>query len=157
MLVKKLLTMLFMFTIIPYFLAHYYWLDCSHPSSHPIATIATDGAAGASAPGNASLVNGRLRRPPLSFPHGSPCSSTPHFFWPSPLCWLYDPTPKCMPLEVVNISLLLLFSFLRLLPMFMFSPCSQGRNATITRSLVVCCRGLWASPRHCRKGQRWSK
>ncbi|KAA0708024.1 Plasma membrane calcium-transporting ATPase 2 [Triplophysa tibetana] len=31
--------------------------DCSHPSSHPIATIATDGAASANAPGNTSLVN----------------------------------------------------------------------------------------------------
>uniref|UniRef100_A0A8B9KF25 Calcium-transporting ATPase n=1 Tax=Astyanax mexicanus TaxID=7994 RepID=A0A8B9KF25_ASTMX len=29
----------------------------------------TDGAAGANAPGNTSLVNGRLRRPPLSLPH----------------------------------------------------------------------------------------
>ncbi|XP_063072141.1 plasma membrane calcium-transporting ATPase 2 [Engraulis encrasicolus] len=35
--------------------------DCSHPSSHPIATIATDGAAGANAPGNASLVNGKMQ------------------------------------------------------------------------------------------------
>uniref|UniRef100_A0A8C1RZ86 Calcium-transporting ATPase n=1 Tax=Cyprinus carpio TaxID=7962 RepID=A0A8C1RZ86_CYPCA len=34
--------------------------DCSHLSSHPIATIATDGAASANAPGNTSLVNGRL-------------------------------------------------------------------------------------------------
>ncbi|MBN3278660.1 AT2B2 ATPase, partial [Polyodon spathula] len=31
--------------------------DSSHPSSHPISTIATDGAAGASATGNTSLVN----------------------------------------------------------------------------------------------------
>uniref|UniRef100_A0A8K9VG09 Calcium-transporting ATPase n=1 Tax=Oncorhynchus mykiss TaxID=8022 RepID=A0A8K9VG09_ONCMY len=36
--------------------------DCPHPSAHPIATIATDGAAGGFAPGNASLVNGRLTR-----------------------------------------------------------------------------------------------
>uniref|UniRef100_A0A8B9KCL6 Calcium-transporting ATPase n=1 Tax=Astyanax mexicanus TaxID=7994 RepID=A0A8B9KCL6_ASTMX len=35
--------------------------DCSHPSSHPIATIATDGAAGANAPGNTSLVNGKMQ------------------------------------------------------------------------------------------------
>ncbi|XP_062842715.1 plasma membrane calcium-transporting ATPase 2 isoform X2 [Trichomycterus rosablanca] len=35
--------------------------DHSHPSSHPIATIATDGAAGANAPGNASLVNGKMQ------------------------------------------------------------------------------------------------
>ncbi|XP_060766532.1 plasma membrane calcium-transporting ATPase 2 isoform X2 [Neoarius graeffei] len=35
--------------------------DCSHPSSHPIATIATDGAAGANAPGNATLVNGKMQ------------------------------------------------------------------------------------------------
>lgn len=66
-----LLTMLFLFTVIYlliyliYFLPIWYSLDCSHPSSHPIATIATDGAAGANAPGNATLVNGRLRRPLL--------------------------------------------------------------------------------------------
>lgn len=36
------------------------WLDCSHPPMHPIATIATDGAAGINAPGSASLINGRL-------------------------------------------------------------------------------------------------
>ncbi|KAI7795336.1 putative plasma membrane calcium-transporting ATPase 2-like, partial [Triplophysa rosa] len=35
--------------------------DCSHPSSHPIATIATDGAASANAPGNTSLVNGKMQ------------------------------------------------------------------------------------------------
>ncbi|XP_066528075.1 plasma membrane calcium-transporting ATPase 2 isoform X8 [Hoplias malabaricus] len=35
--------------------------DCTHPSSHPIATIATDGAAGANAPGNTSLVNGKMQ------------------------------------------------------------------------------------------------
>ncbi|TSK16199.1 Plasma membrane calcium-transporting ATPase 2 [Bagarius yarrelli] len=35
--------------------------DCSHPSSHPIATIATDGAAGTNAPGNATLVNGKMQ------------------------------------------------------------------------------------------------
>ncbi|KAJ8395341.1 hypothetical protein AAFF_G00033260 [Aldrovandia affinis] len=35
--------------------------DCSHPSSHPISTIATDGAAGANAAGNASLVNGKMQ------------------------------------------------------------------------------------------------
>ncbi|KAI1890397.1 hypothetical protein AGOR_G00153300 [Albula goreensis] len=35
--------------------------DCSHPSSHPISTIATDGAAGANATGNASLVNGKMQ------------------------------------------------------------------------------------------------
>lgn len=39
---------------------HCYWLDCSHPPNHPIATIATDGAAGINAPGTASLINGRL-------------------------------------------------------------------------------------------------
>ncbi|XP_041080650.1 plasma membrane calcium-transporting ATPase 2 isoform X3 [Polyodon spathula] len=33
--------------------------DSSHPSSHPISTIATDGAAGASATGNTSLVNAK--------------------------------------------------------------------------------------------------
>ncbi|XP_027858020.1 plasma membrane calcium-transporting ATPase 2 isoform X2 [Xiphophorus couchianus] len=31
--------------------------DCSHPPNHPIATIATDGAAGINAPGTASLIN----------------------------------------------------------------------------------------------------
>ncbi|KAM4582381.1 plasma membrane calcium-transporting ATPase 2 isoform 3-T7 [Fundulus diaphanus] len=31
--------------------------DCSHPPIHPIATIATDGAAGINAPGTASLIN----------------------------------------------------------------------------------------------------
>ncbi|KAM9759908.1 plasma membrane calcium-transporting ATPase 2 isoform 2-T5 [Menidia menidia] len=31
--------------------------DCSHPPIHPIATIATDGAAGINAPGSASLIN----------------------------------------------------------------------------------------------------
>ncbi|XP_064860593.1 plasma membrane calcium-transporting ATPase 2 [Oncorhynchus nerka] len=35
--------------------------DCPHPSAHPIATIATDGAAGGFAPGNASLVNGQIQ------------------------------------------------------------------------------------------------
>ncbi|XP_042621752.1 plasma membrane calcium-transporting ATPase 2-like isoform X10 [Cyprinus carpio] len=35
--------------------------DCSHLSSHPIATIATDGAASANAPGNTSLVNGKMQ------------------------------------------------------------------------------------------------
>ncbi|XP_058844485.1 plasma membrane calcium-transporting ATPase 2 isoform X9 [Acipenser ruthenus] len=35
--------------------------DSSHPSSHPISTIATDGAAGASATGNTSLVNGKMQ------------------------------------------------------------------------------------------------
>ncbi|KAJ8258659.1 hypothetical protein COCON_G00176710 [Conger conger] len=35
--------------------------DHSHPSSNPISTIATDGAAGANAPGNASLVNGKIQ------------------------------------------------------------------------------------------------
>ncbi|XP_031681643.1 plasma membrane calcium-transporting ATPase 2 isoform X2 [Oncorhynchus kisutch] len=35
--------------------------DCPHPSAHPIATIATDGAAGGFAPGNASLVNGKIQ------------------------------------------------------------------------------------------------
>ncbi|KAI7811656.1 putative plasma membrane calcium-transporting ATPase 2-like [Triplophysa rosa] len=35
--------------------------DCSHPSSHPIATIATDGAASANAPGNTSLCNGKMQ------------------------------------------------------------------------------------------------
>ncbi|XP_059384888.1 plasma membrane calcium-transporting ATPase 2 isoform X6 [Carassius carassius] len=35
--------------------------DCSHPSSHPIATIATDGAASANVPGNTSLVNGKMQ------------------------------------------------------------------------------------------------
>lgn len=73
--VTTLLTMLFLFTVILLFIclffAHCYSLDCSHPSSHPIATIATDGAAGANAPGNTSLVNGRLRRPPLSLSHRS--------------------------------------------------------------------------------------
>lgn len=39
---------------------HCYWLDCSHPPIHPIATIATDGAASINAPGSASLINGRL-------------------------------------------------------------------------------------------------
>lgn len=38
-------------------------LDCSHPPIHPIATIATDGAAGINAPGSASLINGRLTKP----------------------------------------------------------------------------------------------
>nr|XP_057910519.1 plasma membrane calcium-transporting ATPase 2 isoform X2 [Doryrhamphus excisus] len=31
--------------------------DCSHPPIHPIATIATDGAAGFNAPGGANLIN----------------------------------------------------------------------------------------------------
>ncbi|KAM7006992.1 plasma membrane calcium-transporting ATPase 2 isoform 3-T9 [Tautogolabrus adspersus] len=31
--------------------------DCSHPLIHPIATIATDGAAGINAPGSATLIN----------------------------------------------------------------------------------------------------
>nr|XP_046194694.1 plasma membrane calcium-transporting ATPase 2 isoform X5 [Oncorhynchus gorbuscha]XP_046194699.1 plasma membrane calcium-transporting ATPase 2 isoform X5 [Oncorhynchus gorbuscha] len=35
--------------------------DCPHPSAHPIATIATDGAAGGFAPGNASIVNGKIQ------------------------------------------------------------------------------------------------
>lgn len=39
---------------------HCYWLDCSHAPIHPIATIATDGAASINAPGSASLINGRL-------------------------------------------------------------------------------------------------
>ncbi|XP_053170981.1 plasma membrane calcium-transporting ATPase 2 isoform X1 [Scomber japonicus] len=34
--------------------------DCSHPI-HPIATIATDGAAGINAPGSASLINGKMQ------------------------------------------------------------------------------------------------
>ncbi|XP_038819684.1 plasma membrane calcium-transporting ATPase 2-like [Salvelinus namaycush] len=38
-----------------------YHADCPHPSAHPIATIATDGAAGGIAPGNASLVNGKIQ------------------------------------------------------------------------------------------------
>lgn len=45
---------------------HCYWLDCSHPPIHPIATIATDGAAGINAPGSASLINGRLTKPLIS-------------------------------------------------------------------------------------------
>lgn len=43
-----------------------YWLDCSHPPIHPIATIATDGAAGINAPGSASLINGRSIKPLIS-------------------------------------------------------------------------------------------
>ncbi|XP_066553936.1 plasma membrane calcium-transporting ATPase 2 isoform X2 [Amia ocellicauda] len=35
--------------------------DCSHLSSHPISTISTDGAAGANATGNTSLVNGKMQ------------------------------------------------------------------------------------------------
>ncbi|XP_038146055.1 plasma membrane calcium-transporting ATPase 2 isoform X1 [Cyprinodon tularosa] len=35
--------------------------DCSHPPIHPIATIATDGAAGNNAPGTASLINGKMQ------------------------------------------------------------------------------------------------
>ncbi|XP_016892065.1 plasma membrane calcium-transporting ATPase 2 isoform X2 [Cynoglossus semilaevis] len=35
--------------------------DCSHPPMHPIATIATDGAAGINAPGSASLINGKMQ------------------------------------------------------------------------------------------------
>ncbi|XP_036008069.1 plasma membrane calcium-transporting ATPase 2 isoform X2 [Fundulus heteroclitus] len=35
--------------------------DCSHPPIHPIATIATDGAAGINAPGTASLINGKMQ------------------------------------------------------------------------------------------------
>lgn len=46
---------------------HCYWLDCSHPPIHPIATIATDGAAGINVPGSASLINGRLTKPLTSF------------------------------------------------------------------------------------------
>lgn len=45
---------------------HCYRLDCSHPPIHPIATIATDGAAGINAPGSASLINGRLTKPLIS-------------------------------------------------------------------------------------------
>uniref|UniRef100_A0A8K9XD49 Calcium-transporting ATPase n=1 Tax=Oncorhynchus mykiss TaxID=8022 RepID=A0A8K9XD49_ONCMY len=41
--------------------ALYGGMDCPHPSAHPIATIATDGAAGGFAPGNASLVNGKIQ------------------------------------------------------------------------------------------------
>ncbi|CAJ1050462.1 plasma membrane calcium-transporting ATPase 2 isoform X4 [Xyrichtys novacula] len=37
--------------------------DCSHPPIHPIATIATDGAAGINAPGSASLINGKMQDP----------------------------------------------------------------------------------------------
>uniref|UniRef100_A0A8C6WVR9 Calcium-transporting ATPase n=1 Tax=Neogobius melanostomus TaxID=47308 RepID=A0A8C6WVR9_9GOBI len=33
----------------------------SHPPLHPIATIATDGAAGITAPGSASLINGKMQ------------------------------------------------------------------------------------------------
>lgn len=44
------------------FVLHCYWLDCSHPPIHPIATIATDGAASINAPGSASLINGRLTK-----------------------------------------------------------------------------------------------
>uniref|UniRef100_A0A669DAT4 Calcium-transporting ATPase n=1 Tax=Oreochromis niloticus TaxID=8128 RepID=A0A669DAT4_ORENI len=40
--------------------------DCSHPPIHPIATIATDGAAGINAPGSASLINGRSIKPLIS-------------------------------------------------------------------------------------------
>ncbi|XP_067360379.1 plasma membrane calcium-transporting ATPase 2 isoform X1 [Channa argus] len=35
--------------------------DCSHPPIHPIATIATDGAAGINVPGSASLINGKMQ------------------------------------------------------------------------------------------------
>ncbi|XP_017264181.1 plasma membrane calcium-transporting ATPase 2 isoform X1 [Kryptolebias marmoratus] len=35
--------------------------DCSHPPIHPIATIATDGAAGINAPASASLINGKMQ------------------------------------------------------------------------------------------------
>ncbi|XP_075997566.1 plasma membrane calcium-transporting ATPase 2 isoform X4 [Genypterus blacodes] len=35
--------------------------DCSHPPIHPIATIATDGAAGINAPGSAALINGKMQ------------------------------------------------------------------------------------------------
>ncbi|XP_056293678.1 plasma membrane calcium-transporting ATPase 2 isoform X1 [Pseudoliparis swirei] len=35
--------------------------ECSHPPIHPIATIATDGAAGINAPGSASLINGKMQ------------------------------------------------------------------------------------------------
>nr|XP_057910520.1 plasma membrane calcium-transporting ATPase 2 isoform X3 [Doryrhamphus excisus] len=35
--------------------------DCSHPPIHPIATIATDGAAGFNAPGGANLINGKMQ------------------------------------------------------------------------------------------------
>ncbi|XP_034440641.1 plasma membrane calcium-transporting ATPase 2 isoform X4 [Hippoglossus hippoglossus] len=35
--------------------------DCSHPPIHPIATIATDGAAGINAPGSGSLINGKMQ------------------------------------------------------------------------------------------------
>ncbi|XP_042362195.1 plasma membrane calcium-transporting ATPase 2 isoform X3 [Plectropomus leopardus] len=35
--------------------------DCSHPPIHPIATIATDGAAGINAPGSANLINGKMQ------------------------------------------------------------------------------------------------
>ncbi|XP_026163653.1 plasma membrane calcium-transporting ATPase 2 isoform X1 [Mastacembelus armatus] len=35
--------------------------DCSHPPIHPIATIATDGAASINAPGSASLINGKMQ------------------------------------------------------------------------------------------------
>ncbi|KAK5618884.1 Plasma membrane calcium-transporting ATPase 2 [Crenichthys baileyi] len=35
--------------------------DCSHPPIHPIATIATDGAAGINASGTASLINGKMQ------------------------------------------------------------------------------------------------
>lgn len=76
---------------------HYYWLDCSHPSSHPIATIATDGAASANASGNTSLVNGRLSRPPLSVPHWLRLFSSSCLY--PPLCQLYGPFNACLLLS----------------------------------------------------------
>lgn len=63
---------------------HYYWLDCSHPPIHPIATIATDGAAGINAPGSATFINGRLPR----------CPTSEHF-----LLWPLTPFTNCLLLR----------------------------------------------------------
>lgn len=67
------------------------WLDCSHPPMHPIATIATDGAAGINAPGSASLINGRLMNHVI-FDVSLMWLLTPVFSTPTP-----HPPPLCQP------------------------------------------------------------
>lgn len=109
---------------------HCYWLDCSHPPIHPIATIATDGAAGINAPGSASLINGRLTKtsdlwplsvvtfdtsyllhPPTAFYHWCSSSTLLYLFF-QPCRTLLYPCCQCMSSVVVEIShlfVLLLF------------------------------------------------
>lgn len=116
---------------------HWHWLDCSHPPIHPIATIATDGAAGINAPGSASLINGRLIKRVisdlfLSWPLSPPIFSIVQLppimgahlmlYLLFQLCWtpLY-PCCQCMSSVVVESSLVsfyLLFHAIFCLVMF---------------------------------------